>query len=101
MLLPARDGDDEVAAEGEGTKVTWGYDADNDFFGKMGVLFVDMDAVLGADFQKGLDALKPMVETAAAERVAAELKAEEERKAAEAAEAEAAAAGEGSEAADG
>lgn len=88
-----------VVAEGEGTKITWGYDAENDFFGKMGVLFVDMDAALGGDFQKGLDALKPMVETAAAERVAAEQKAEEDRKAAEAA--EAAAEGEGSEAADG
>ncbi len=80
-----------VAAEGEGSKLTWTYDADNDFMGKMALLFVDMEEALGGDFQKGLDTLAPMVEEAAAERVAAEKQAEEERLKAEA---EAAAEGE-------
>ena len=42
-----------------GTVVNWGYD------GKMSLLstiFIDMDAVLGADYEKGLRSLKEMVE---------------------------------------
>jgi hypothetical protein len=78
--------------QGQGqTEITWGFEQDNDLMGKLMMVFVDMDAMLGADFQKGLDSLKPMVEQAASERLAAEAaaeaaaKAEAERLAAEAA----------------
>lgn len=77
-----------MADKGEGkTEITWGFEQDNDLMGKLMMVFVDMDAMLGADFQKGLDSLKPMVEAAAAERIAAEAaaKVEAERQAAEAA----------------
>lgn len=55
-----------MADKGEGkTEITWGFEQDNDLMGKVMMVFVDMDTMLGADFQKGLDTLKPMVEQAA------------------------------------
>jgi hypothetical protein len=41
-------------------------------------LFMDMDQMLGADFDKGLNKLKPIVEAAAVARVEAETRAAEE-----------------------
>lgn len=79
-----------LTPEGENTKVTWGFDAPNNFMSKMFGLFVDMDEMLGKDFQHGLDKLKVAAEKSATERLAAE-KAEAEAKAA--AEAQAAVAG--------
>lgn len=61
-----------VAPEGDGAKITWGFVGQNDFMGKAFGLFVDMDAMLGADFQRGLDKLKPLVEADATARLAAE-----------------------------
>ncbi len=61
-----------LAPAGDQTQVTWGFDGKNDFLGKAFGLFVDMDTMLGADFQRGLDKLKPLAEKAATERVAAE-----------------------------
>lgn len=55
-----------------GTRVVWTYDAEQGFVSKGFGLLVDMDAMLGADFEKGLAALKPLAEQAAAERVARE-----------------------------
>lgn len=47
------------------TKVTWGFVSSMDRpFNVMG-LFMDMDAAIGNDYQKGLDALKVIAETAA------------------------------------
>ncbi len=59
-------------AEGEGTRVTWAYDGENDFMAKAAGMFMNMDAMLGADFEKGLGRLKPLAESAATARVAAE-----------------------------
>jgi hypothetical protein len=70
------------AAAGEGTKVTWAYDAQNDFISKAFCLFVDMDGMLGADFDKGLKKMKPMAEAAGKARLEAEAKAAEEAAAA-------------------
>ncbi|MDP2316573.1 MAG: SRPBCC family protein [Pseudomonadota bacterium] len=61
-----------LAAEGDKTKVTWGFDNEQDFKGKAFGMVMDMDAMLGADFQRGLDKLKPLAETTAMERVEAE-----------------------------
>ncbi|MBM4368313.1 MAG: SRPBCC family protein [Deltaproteobacteria bacterium] len=74
------------APEGEGTKVTWSLDEQQDFMGKLFGVFVNMDEMLGGDFTKGLAKLKPRAEEAAKQRVEAEAKAKAE------AEAEAAAA---------
>lgn len=79
-----------LTPDGENTKVTWGFDAENNFGSKVFGLFVDMDEMLGKDFAHGLDKLKVAAEKSAAERLAAE-KAEAEAKAA--AEAQAAATG--------
>jgi hypothetical protein len=45
-----------------GTKVTWKMDGANDFFGKAMCMFMDMDALLGKDFENGLRSLKEAVE---------------------------------------
>lgn len=44
-----------TTAEGTGTKVTWGMDGDTGgFVGKAMGLFMDMDAMIGKDFEEGL-----------------------------------------------
>jgi uncharacterized protein YndB with AHSA1/START domain len=44
--------------EGAGTKVTWAMSGENDFVGKFFAVFMDMDKMVGPDFEKGLGALK-------------------------------------------
>lgn len=68
-----------VAPEGEGSKVTWSMDGDNNLVSKIMCLFVGMDSMIGPDFERGLGTLKPLVEADAKAR------AETERLAAEAA----------------
>jgi hypothetical protein len=51
------------------TKVTWAMDSKNDFMGKAFGLFVDMDAMLGADFDKGLASLATRAEAATKDRL--------------------------------
>lgn len=51
-----------------GTKVTWGFDSDNDFMGKAFSLVMDMDELLGPDFDKGLESLATLAEADAAAR---------------------------------
>lgn len=50
----------------EGTKVTWLMSGHNDFMGKAMSLVMDMDKMVGPDFEKGLASLKTVSETAAA-----------------------------------
>ena len=69
---------------GDGLQVTWTYDAENDFMAKAMSLFLDMDSLLGPDYEKGLDALKRNVERNA------EIRRGKARRAAERAAAEAA-----------
>lgn len=64
------------APEGEGTKVTWSYDAENNAMSKVAGVFMDMDTMLGGDFDRGLASLKPLAEEAAAKRKEAEAAAE-------------------------
>ncbi len=54
-----------LAPEGGGTMVTWSMSGDNDFMGKAFSLFMDMDAMIGADYEKGLAAMKQLVEAEA------------------------------------
>lgn len=65
-----------LSPAGDQTTVTWGFVNQQDFMSKAFGLFVDMDAMLGADFQRGLDRLEPLAEAAATERVAAAAAAE-------------------------
>ncbi len=62
---------------GDTTKVTWGFDTENDFMGKAFSLVVDMDAMLGGDFETGLARLAVLAQGAAKERIAAEVEAAE------------------------
>jgi hypothetical protein len=49
-------------AEGKGTAVTWSMFGKNDFVGKAMCLFMDMDKMVGGDFEKGLGSIKALVE---------------------------------------
>lgn len=70
-------------AEGDGTKVTWGFDQDNAFASKMFMVFMDFEEMIGGDYEAGLAMLKPQVEEAAKKRIAAAKKAADEKAAAE------------------
>lgn len=67
--------------EGDGTKVVWAYDAEQAFMAKAMGMVMDMEAMLGGDFEKGLNKMAPLAEANAAARK----KAEEEAAAAAAA----------------
>lgn len=63
--------------EGDNTKVTWSFESPNNFMGKVFGLFMDMEGLLGADFEKGLARLKPLAEAQAVARKDAEKAAAE------------------------
>ena len=48
--------------EGDKTAVTWSMSGKNNFISKAFCLFVDMDKMLGSDFEKGLAQMKTVVE---------------------------------------
>lgn len=75
------------AKEGEGTKVTWRMEGKNTFMGKAFSLVMDMDKMIGADFEKGLAAMKTETEGVHAQALA-QAKADAEKAAAEKAAAE-------------
>ena len=54
----------ELASDGDGTKVTWAMEGKNTFMSKVMSKFMDMDAMLGKDFEKGLGKLKTIAEEA-------------------------------------
>lgn len=54
----------ELSPVGDSTKVTWAMVGENDFMGKLMGKFMDMDAMIGKDFDKGLGRLKEQVESA-------------------------------------
>ena len=53
------------AAAPEGTKVTWAMDGKNSFLAKAMHLFMDMDKLIGTDFERGLVTMKTIVESSA------------------------------------
>lgn len=54
-----------LAPEKDGTEVSWTMSGENNFVGKLFCVFMDMDAMIGKDFEKGLAKLH---EVAAAEQ---------------------------------
>jgi hypothetical protein len=92
--------DFEFEPAGAGTKVRWIMSGEHDFMGKAACLFMDMDSMVGKDFEKGLASLgeasiaaakeKEKAEAAAREKAEAEAKATAEAAEREAAEGEAA-----------
>ena len=73
------------AADGAGTKTSWMMTGHNNFMMKGFGLFMNMDKLVGADFEKGLAGLKTVAEGEAAKAAEAEKKAAEEAGAAAAA----------------
>ncbi len=55
---------------GKDTKVTWFMNGDNTFMGKAMSLFMNMDQMIGKDFEKGLADMKKVVESAPAQPAA-------------------------------
>jgi hypothetical protein len=55
----------DLAAAGSDTKVTWAMEGHNNFMGKFMCLFMDMDKMIGKDFEEGLNNLKRVVEAKA------------------------------------
>jgi hypothetical protein len=51
--------------QGNQTAVTWTMDGDNNFVGKAMCLFMNMDKMVGGDFEKGLAQMKAVAEKAA------------------------------------
>jgi hypothetical protein len=49
----------------DGTSVTWGMDGENNFLGKAFAVFMNMDSMIGTDFEKGLAALNTVAEAEA------------------------------------
>ena len=52
----------DFKAEGEQSKVTWTMHGENNFLSKAFCLFVNMDKMLGSDFEKGLAQMKAVAE---------------------------------------
>jgi hypothetical protein len=48
-----------------GTTVTWAMEGQNNFVAKAASMFMDMDQLVGADFERGLAAMKSVSEAAA------------------------------------
>jgi hypothetical protein len=53
-----------LASEGENTKVTWSMDGKHNYMSKVMCVFMDMDQMIGKDYEKGLDQLKNVAEAA-------------------------------------
>ena len=52
-----------VAPEGQGTKVIWDMSGNRNYVGKIFCVFMDMDKMIGTDFEKGLSQLKTVTES--------------------------------------
>jgi len=55
----------KLAPKGDATTVTWAMTGKNDFMGKAFSLFMNMDKMVGGDFEKGLADLKKQAEAKA------------------------------------
>lgn len=53
-----------------GTQVTWGMDGTNNFLSKVFTIFMNVDRMIGSDFEKGLANLKTLAESAPADSTA-------------------------------
>ena len=61
------------APEGDGTKVTWNMSGTNNFIGKAICMFMNMDKMVGGDFEKGLAAMKAKAEAEVKEPIGLEM----------------------------
>lgn len=56
----------DIAADGSGSRVVWTLTGPRTFMTRVMGVFKSMDAMIGPDFEKGLDRLKHVTETSAA-----------------------------------
>lgn len=63
---------------GDGTRVTWSFESPAGLLTKVACLFLDMDALMGADFEKGLARLAELAEADGRARLEAEARARAE-----------------------
>jgi Polyketide cyclase / dehydrase and lipid transport len=77
--------------DGAGTKVTWAMEGKNNFVGKIASIFMDLDAMVGKDFEAGLKSLSEVSMAAFDKKKEAEAAAKAAADAAAAAPADAAA----------
>lgn len=56
-----------LVPDGKGVKVSWAMEGTNNFMAKAASLFMDMDELVGKDFERGLTALKQVAEKEAEE----------------------------------
>jgi len=68
----------DLAADGSGTKVTWSMKGNNNFMGKAFSLLVNMDEMVGKDFERGLVKMGKAAKAEAARRAEANREAEAE-----------------------
>ena len=54
-----------IMPEAGGSHVTWAMDGTNNYMAKVMTLFMNMDSMIGKDFEKGLGRLKTVTESAA------------------------------------
>jgi hypothetical protein len=54
-----------LSPDGAGTRVTWSMDGTNNFVSKLFGLFMNMDKMIGKDFEAGLASLKTLAESRA------------------------------------
>ncbi|XXF81029.1 SRPBCC family protein [Myxococcaceae bacterium GXIMD 01537] len=71
--------------EGENVTVTWAMEGENNFMSKLFGVFIDIDTMVGKDFDKGLATIKSLVEPEAIKRAAMAAKAKADAEAKEAA----------------
>jgi len=64
-----------LVPQGDQTLVTWAMDGSNNFLGKVFSIFMDMNKLIGGDFETGLSALKMVAEQETARRAADQAKA--------------------------
>ena len=57
----------QLSPEGDGTRVVWSMEGKNDFLGKAFSVFMDMDGMIGKDFEAGLAALDTVASRKAAQ----------------------------------
>lgn len=53
----------DLESMGDSTRITWGLEGENGFVGRVMGVFMDMDKMLGPDFEKGLSNLKGLAES--------------------------------------
>jgi len=61
-----------IEPQGDQVRVVWAFEQDQDLPSKVFTMFMDMETLLGPDYEAGMANLEPLIEQTVAERLAAE-----------------------------